>query len=133
MLHLGHAITRTCAGLSRREVLQVGGLGLLGLGLPDVLAQATPPPRRRREPACIVLWLDGRPSHFETFDPKPELPDTHRGPYGAVRTPVPGVWFSELVPEVARRFDKCAVIRSMRHGIDAHAPVPMMTAFQNST
>jgi hypothetical protein len=130
MLFLGNATSRNCQGLSRRELLQVGGLGLLGLGLPGVLSSASP---KRREMSCIMLWLDGGPSHLETFDPKPDAADNVRGPYGTIRTSVPGVLFSELMPMLAERMHRSAVIRSMTHRIDSHSPVPMMTAFPTSS
>jgi hypothetical protein len=131
MLKLGDVTARNCSGVSRRELLRVGGLGLLGLALPDWLRAAEG--GKRRDASCIFLWLDGGPSHFETFDPKPNTPDTVRGPYGAVRTKVPGVHFSELVPQLAARMDRCALIRSMTHGVDSHAPVPMLTGFNGTS
>jgi hypothetical protein len=133
MLHLGDSFSRTCAGLTRRQALQVGGLGILGLSLADALRAARGTGKASREPACILLWLDGGPSHFETFDPKPNTPDTVRGPYDAIRTNVNGIHVSELMPMMAGHMDRCALIRSMTHGVDAHAPVPMLTAFTGST
>jgi hypothetical protein len=129
MLHLGDSLHRTCAGLTRRQALQVGSLSILGLALPDVLKAA----QAQRELSCILLWLDGGPSHFETFDPKPGTPDTVRGPYGAIPTNVPGIQISELLPQLARHADRYALIRSMTHGVDAHAPIPMMTGFTGVT
>jgi hypothetical protein len=133
MLHLGEATSRTCAGLTRRQALQVGGLGVLGLTLADALRVEAASARPERERACIFLWLDGGPSQLETFDPKPNAPDAVRGPYGAIRTRVPGVQFSELVPMLAARSDRLAVIRSMNHATDAHAPIPMLTGFNGTT
>jgi hypothetical protein len=138
MLGIGTATTRNCQGLSRREVLQVAGLGVAGITLADWFrsqeAQATPGSQRdSRDISCIFLWLDGGPSHLETFDPKPDAPDNIRGPYGAVSTSVPGLHISELLPMVARHMDKCAIIRSMSHTTDAHAPVPMLTGFNGET
>jgi hypothetical protein len=136
MLNVGTSTVRTCQGWTRREMLRVGGLGVAGLTLTDWLAQsgrANPGSGRPRDVSCIFLWLDGGPSHFETFDPKPDAPDTIRGPYGAIRTSVPGVQFCELLPMLARHMDKCALIRSMAHTIDAHSPVPMLTGLANET
>ena len=133
MLHLGTSLVRNCAGLSRREALQVGGLSLLGLGLADVLRAAGSGAATSKEISCIFLWLDGGPSHLETFDPKPNTPDTVRGPYGAVRSNVTGIHVSELLPRLAERMDRCALVRSMNHKIDAHAPVPMLTGFPGVT
>jgi hypothetical protein len=136
MLRIGTSTVRTCQGLTRREMLLVGGLGVAGLTLPDLLRQASeaaPGQGASRDVSCIFLWLDGGPSHLETFDPKPDTPDTIRGPFGPTRTNVPGVMISELLPMVAQHMDKCAIIRSMAHGIDAHSPVPMLTGFQGET
>jgi hypothetical protein len=127
MLHLGHYRAGNCAGVTRRQALQVGGLSLLGLSLADVLRASDGKPGR--EKSCIFLWLDGGPSHLETFDPKPNTPDTVRGPYGTIRTNVTGIHFGELLPMLAGHADKLAVIRSMTHGVDAHAPIPMLTGF----
>ncbi len=129
MLHVGQAVVRNCQGVTRRELLQVGGLSLLGLALPDMLRAGDSRSAKTREVSCIFLWLDGGPSHLETFDPKPNTPDTVRGPYGTIRTNVTGIHLSELLPLTAKHIDKCAIIRSMTHGVDAHAPIPMLTGF----
>jgi hypothetical protein len=126
MLHLGTFTGRNCGGMTRRQTLQLGGLGVLGLGLPDVLRADSP---RKRELSCIFLWLDGGPSHLETFDPKPNTPDAVRGPYGTIRTNVTGVHVGELLPRLAERADRYALVRSLTHKVDSHAPVPMLTGF----
>jgi hypothetical protein len=134
MMTIGQTLTRTCAGLTRRELLQVGGLSLLGLSLGSPAVQAPAFGRSRpREKSCILLWLDGGPSHFETFDPKPDTPDNVRGPYGAIKTSVTGVLVSELLPLLAPRMHRCALIRSLTHRTDAHAPIPMLTGQVGST
>jgi hypothetical protein len=134
MLGFGRASLRTCAGLTRRDVLRVGGLGIAGLTLADALRQAQANPGQpTRDTACIFLWLDGGPSHLETFDPKPDTPDTIRGPYGAIPTNVPGVHIGELLPMLSRQMDRCAVIRSMSHNVDSHAPIPMLTGLPGET
>src|SRR5262245_65175103 len=128
MLQVGTSVTRTCAGYTRRELLQVGGLGVLGLTLADWLrshdnqasAAGSTSGRRQRELSCIFLWLDGGPSHFETFDPKPNTPDNVRGPYGIIPTRVAGIQISEQMPMVAEHMDKCVILRSMTHNTDAH-------------
>ncbi len=135
MLRIGTGIFRTCQGLTRREMLHVGSLGIAGLTLADWLrtVQAAPGQSGRRDVSCIFLWLDGGPSHLETFDPKPDTPDTIRSPYGPIRTNVTGTMISELLPMISRHMDKCALIRSMAHGIDAHSPIPMLTGFAGET
>src|SRR5207244_1189511 len=110
VFHIGKALVRNCQGMTRREILQVGGLGVLGLTLADWWgtreAQAssdTPAPAaegrvrgpRNREPSCIFIFLSGGPSHLETFDPKPSAPIDIRGPYGTIPTNVSGIHISE--------------------------------------
>jgi hypothetical protein len=119
-------------------MLQVAGLGVAGLTLADWFrAQETHAApgsgTSSRGVSCIFLWLDGGPSHLETFDPKPDTPDTVRGPYGAISTNVPGVHISELLPMLSRHMNKCAIIRSMSHNIDAHSPIPMLTGMAGET
>jgi len=139
MLKIGEATVRNCQGISRREMLQVAGLGVAGLTLADwfrgrtALAARPPGGAAARDVSCIFLWLDGGPSHLETFDPKPDTPDTIRGPYGAIPTNVTGIHISELLPLLARHMDKCAIIRSMAHTTDAHSPIPMLTGFNGET
>src|SRR5690606_252042 len=65
----------TCAGVTRRDCLQLGLGGLLGAGLVDMLRlRSQAALANRRETSCILVWLDGGPSHYETFDPKPMAP-----------------------------------------------------------
>jgi hypothetical protein len=143
MLKCGQTMVRNCAGLTRRELLQVGGLSVLGITLADALRARDPQPQaqplrrlgrhKKRDPSCIVLWLDGGPSQFETFDPKPAATDDVRGPYGVIKTSVNGVHFSELMPQMAQQMHRCALIRSLTHRIDAHAPIPMLTGLPGTT
>ena len=69
---------RNCAGISRRDFLQVGLGGTLGLGLCDLLrlraSAAETMPAAKKNVNCIMVWMDGGPSHYETFDPKPDAP-----------------------------------------------------------
>lgn len=127
MIQVGRVRVRNCQGVSRRELLQVGSVSALGLSLAGALeAEAASP--AARETRCIFLWLDGGPSQFETFDPKPEAPAAQRGPYGAIETSIPGVRFSELVPLLAERARDCTLIRSLTHNVDQHNPLPVMTS-----
>src|SRR3954466_9776668 len=117
-------VTTNCAGQSRRDFLQIGLGGLIGLGMCDLLRlRAAESPANSANPAlakgknvnCILIWLDGGPSHYETFDPKPDAPSEIRGEFSAIPTPVPGVYFSEHVPKLAKTLDKFAVVRSICH------------------
>src|SRR5436190_1880689 len=96
---------RLCDGLTRRDLLQVGSLGALGLGLsewglPKVSAEAAAPPAGHfgRAKACILLFLYGSPSQLETFDPKPEAPEQIRGELSSIASSVPGLDVCELLP-----------------------------------
>ena len=129
MISIGTALGRNCEGITRRRLIEVGGAGLAGLSLPGALrAEAQEGSIGRAASACIFLWLDGGPSQFETFDPKPEAPLGQRGPYGAIDTSLPGVQFSSLVPMLAERARDLTILRSISHSTDSHSPRPMMTA-----
>lgn len=116
-------------GVSRRELLQVGGLSLLGLNLADVLRAKEP---GRRETSCILIFLEGGPSQHETFDPKPLAPSDVRGPYGNIATSVPGTQICELLPMIASRMHHCALIRSLTGFSGNHTARPALTGSQAS-
>ncbi len=115
-------LTHNCAGMRRRDFLQLGMGGTLGLGLTSLLrlqahgaVAATPAARAGSKVNCIMIWLDGGPSHYETFDPKPGAPEEIRGSLGTIPTRVPGVHFSEVLPRLAQAADKFTVVRSICH------------------
>ncbi|HEX8200668.1 MAG TPA: DUF1501 domain-containing protein [Isosphaeraceae bacterium] len=122
MLDLGRMSSRTCQARSRRAFLRMGTLGALGLSLGDLLAiralgtAPTAPPAR----AVILLWLWGGPSHLDTFDPKPDAPLEYRGPFEPIATAVPGVRICELLPGLARRADRFALLRALHHESNDH-------------
>ena len=140
MLNVGRAVSRTCQGITRRELLQAGGLSLLGLTLADSLrANETRPAtrraaRRHADPSCIFIFLEGGPSQLETFDPKPNAPNDIRGPYGSIATNVSGVRICELLPAMAQRMHHCALIRSVTGFDGAHNARGALTgSLQGST
>lgn len=112
--------------ISRRSLLRLGagGLGTLGaLRAFDVHGAMVPPPRpqaRASAQRCIYIFLCGGPSQLDLWDPKPDAPDTIRGPFRPIDTSVPGIRFTELIPRVAAHADKLAVVRSMHHGSTDH-------------
>src|SRR5688572_29419606 len=112
-------ITTNCAGHTRRDFLQLGLGGILGFGMSDLLRlqAASPAPKNSaaKNVNCILIWLDGGPSHYETFDPKPDAPTEIRGEFGTIQTSVPGVHFSDCIPNLAKAFDKYTVVRSICH------------------
>lgn len=110
--------TKTGEGVSRREFLRVGGLGMVGLSLGEQspLSRLACTHRRR----VILIVMAGGPSQLETFDPKPEAPASIRGPCKAISTTVPGVFLSETLPLLAQRLHRCALVRSLCHD---YAPI----------
>src|SRR5262245_28736126 len=94
--------TSNCAGHSRRDFIQLGLGGMMGFGLCDALRlrAASETKSGGKDVNCILVWLDGGPSHYETFDPKPDAPAEIRGEFKAISTSVAGIQFSECVPKL---------------------------------
>jgi len=108
-------------GLTRRELLQVGYSGLLGIGLPSLwTGEAAATASGRKAKSVVLIFLTGAPSHLDTFDLKPEAPVEIRGDFKTISTKAPGVRFCEHLPGLAARADRLAVIRSMTHGLPSH-------------
>jgi hypothetical protein len=108
---------RLCSGISRREFLRVGGLGVCGLTLADLLrrqAQGGTGTAPRRPKSVIYIVLAGGPSHIDTWDPKPEAPVEFRGEFATIPTQLPGVGFCELFSRQAAMLNKLAVVRGVR-------------------
>ncbi len=109
----------SCDGPNRRDLLRIGTLGALGLGLDDFWrgrALAAPTGRAigaGKAQACILVWLAGGPSHLDTFDPKPKAPADIRGEFAAIDTAIPGVQLSQVLPELAKVLDRAVLVRSM--------------------
>ena len=107
--------------LSRRHLLRVGGMGLLGLSLPKLLrAETLPAGPVPRAKSVIFLYQFGGPSHIDMFDMKPDAPEGIRGPHKPIPSNVPGVHVSERLPRVARIMDKVTLVRSMTHTMKNH-------------
>lgn len=129
MLSLQHPNAKSSANLNRREWLRVGGLGALGLTLPNLLQAResislgvpTNDYMFGRAKNVIFLYLAGGPPQHETFDPKPEAPVEIRGPFQPIQTNIPGIQFCELLPRTARLADKLAVVRSMATDDNTHS------------
>jgi uncharacterized protein (DUF1501 family) len=113
---------RCSASLSRRRLLQLGGIGALGLGLPELLraGAATVGGGRAPERSCIFIVQYGGASHIDSLDPKPDAPAEVRGPYKPIATSVPGVRVGELLLRLARQADRFCLVRSMSHGNGGH-------------
>jgi hypothetical protein len=126
MLRISGNPKRLCDGLTRRDLLQLGGLGAFGLGLGDFFrlragaAPAATPRSFGRAKSCILLFPYGSPPQHETFDPKPDAPAEVRGEMGPIDTCVPGLRICEGLPRVARVMDRVTVVRSMTHPYPLH-------------
>ncbi len=114
------------SALTRRHVLKVGGLGLLGLTMNRIWAakdkwkaqKIKAPPARAK--SVIFLYQFGGPSHIDMFDMKPDAPEGIRGPHKPISSNVPGIQVSEHLPRVAKIMDKVTLIRSMHHTMKNH-------------
>jgi hypothetical protein len=116
---------------SRRDFLRVGGLGLCGVGLLDVLKAQARPGSSARAKHMIVCWLGGGPPHLDMFDMKPDAPEEYRGQFKPIQSSVVGLQVGELMPELAKRADRYTVIRSVttenKPGDHARAPLYWLT------
>ncbi|MDP6445252.1 MAG: DUF1501 domain-containing protein [Pirellulaceae bacterium] len=113
---------KNCEGVSRRDCLQLGLGGFLTGGLAGALrGRALADDRgERAAQSCILIWMDGGPTHYETFDPKPDAPAEIRGELSPIATKVPGVSFSSHMQQMASIADKLAIVRSIRHNQGNH-------------
>lgn len=109
-------------GLARRTFLRSAlfGTGLLGLRHGLQWQARAEPAQGAKKRSLILLWQDGGPSHFETFDPKPEAPSEYRGELGAIATSLPGVSYCEVLPRLALLADRTCVIRSLHQPSSDH-------------
>ena len=106
---------------SRRHVLKVGGLGLLGLTMPGLLqAEALQKGPKARAKSVIFLFQYGGPSHLDMFDMKPNAPEQIRGPHKPISSSADGIQVSEHLPKTAKVMDKVTLIRSMYHTMKNH-------------
>lgn len=133
MLQVLGSTKNLCGGMSRRDLLRVGGLGLAGLGLADVMrlrdaaAKGAENSETTARPASfgkakniILIHLYGSPSQIETVDPKPNAPVEIRGELGCIPSSLPGLQVCELLPNAAKVMDRCTVLRSLTHPYPLH-------------
>lgn len=129
MLQILGPRSQLCDGVSRREMLRVGGIGALGLGLPHLLAPRTAAasqtakdvPGRGSAKSCIILFLMGGPPQHSTWDPKPNAAAEVRGEFGPIATSIPGMQICELLPQTALVADQLALLRAVSSGDNAHS------------
>ncbi|MFP6669948.1 MAG: DUF1501 domain-containing protein [Pirellulaceae bacterium] len=118
------ALWKNCDGVTRRDCLQLGMGGLIGGGLVGALraqglaADGVQTPRAATR--CILIWMDGGPTHYETFDPKPDAPREIRGDFESIATKVPGIRFSRHMKKLGAIMDRLAIVRSIRHNQGNH-------------
>ena len=137
MLQIQGTRRTLCDGITRRDLLQVGSLGPLGLQLPDLLAADASPADgkvgRGSAKSCILLFPYGSPSSHETFDPKVKAPREIQGEMGAIDTNVPGLQICEGLPKIARVMDRVTVIRSLTHQYPLHGVAYAVTGIPTYT
>ena len=113
MLRIEDQSIRLCDRMPRRSFMQIGGLAMGGLSLPQILKAQEESGKRSSHKAVIMIFLAGGPPHQDMFDLKPEAPDEIRGEFKPINTNVPGIQISELMPRVAGMMDKFSIIRSL--------------------
>ncbi len=107
--------------IDRRDCLRLGLTTLFGGGLGTALkARAKGGNITSQAKSCILIWMDGGPTHYETFDPKPDAPSEYRGEFKTAATRTPGVFLSEHMKKLAGIFDQFAVVRSIHHNQGNH-------------
>jgi hypothetical protein len=130
MLHILGRPTTLCDGITRRELLRVGGLAVGGLTLADLLRARADSPAVPRGKSVIMIWLRGGPSHIDSFDMKPDSPAEIRGEFKPIATKLPGVQVCEYLPMTASMMDRLAVVRGIRSiDIGDHTPHYIITGF----
>ena len=136
---LGRSQTRFCDGISRRNFLQIGGLALGGMSLPQLLqaeavsraALGEPAPSSMSHKGVIMIFLAGGPPHQDMFDMKPDAPVEIRGEFRPINTNVSGIEICELFPRMAKMMDKFAIVRSLKGCVDRHEPHQCFSGMPN--
>jgi len=122
--------TKLCDGITRREVLRVGGLALGGLTLADMLLGQASAAAPERGKSVIMIWLRGGASHIDSYDMKPAAPVEVRGEFQPISTNVPGIQVCEYLPKHAQMMDRLAIIRGIKSvDIGDHTPHYILTGF----
>jgi hypothetical protein len=138
MLNILGSKKRLCDGITRREMLQAGASGLLGIGLADLMrssAAASGSARPRhfgKAKNVMILYQYGAMSQIDTLDPKPEAPAEVRGPFRSIATKLPGVRLGEHLPLLADRLDRVTLVRSMNHPEPIHNVANTVTGIRRT-
>jgi hypothetical protein len=130
MLRLLGNPKRLCNGTTRRDLLQIGGLGAFGLALHNLpgstqaqAATADTRPKFGQAKSCILIYKYGSPPQHETFDPKPQAPVEIQGEMKAIPTNVSGIYIGDHLPKIAQIMDRLTVVRSLTHPYPLHGTV----------
>lgn len=131
MLSFLSGTSKNCEGIHRREMLKIGALSGLGLTLPQLLAAEE---QSASDVNCILIWTRGGTSHHDTFDPKPQAPASVRGEFKTIDTAIPGVQFSEIVPNFAKEANRFALLRGWnpRNGSHGRADQEVMSGHKSN-
>ncbi|MDA0284590.1 MAG: DUF1501 domain-containing protein [Planctomycetota bacterium] len=127
MLNINESEYRLCDGVPRREAMRIGGLGAIGLSLPQLIQNRMTQAASGsglafgKAKSVILFWLSGGPPQHETWDPKPDAPAEIRGEFGAISTRTPGYFVGELMPKTAQLTDRIAVMRAVVSGDNNHS------------
>ncbi len=110
--------------MQRRNFIRAGSLGYLGLNLGDYLSARAEDNnvQNAKAQSVIYIYLPGGYAHQETFDPKPNAPVDYRGPLSSIQTSIPGIYFSQYLPELSKIANKISIIRSIFHFLASRAP-----------
>jgi uncharacterized protein (DUF1501 family) len=127
MLRILGSARKLCGGMTRRDLLRIGGLGLAGMTMSDLArwqaASGSESARAKsfgRAKSIILIHLYGSPSQIEWVDPKPDAPLEVRGDLGSIPSSLPGLHVCELLPKFAQVMDRTTVLRSMTHPYPLH-------------
>jgi hypothetical protein len=110
---------------SRRQFIQLGGIGLFDLSLAQLLCARAAGKRDGARPtadACVLVFLGGGPSHLDMWDPKPDAPVEIRGSFNSIASRVTGIRLCEHLPRIADQLHRCAIVRSAHHTMPNHVP-----------
>ena len=117
--------------VSRRKLLQAGGLSLFGMTMPNILkaAQQSNSRHQAKAKSVILFNLLGGPSHMDMFDLKPQAPSGVRGEFNPISTSLSGLQICEHLPNTAKWMHKTTLIRTITHKHNSHNPLPIMTGY----
>ena len=132
MLHVLGRPKRLCDGITRRDLMQVGGLSLFGsMSVPRLLRAADASEGNGTAKSVMLFNLLGGPSHMDMFDMKPDAPAKVRGEFRPISTSLPGVQICEHMPGIARWMHKATLIRTVTHKYNSHDPTAILTGWDS--